>query len=161
RPLSADLQASCPCPLLPGPIFGVASPANGSGKTSLAAALVAALPGSTALKFTTVRQDGTRCPPGAGSWACHSLQGDFTILEDPEILLQPDTDTARLAHAGARRVLWCLARPEAYGPLLQELAERLDRGPLIIEGNSVLQFLPEARVWFVLRPDQPPHRFKQ
>jgi hypothetical protein len=146
---------------LPRPILAVASPANGSGKTSLAAALVSALPGSTAVKFTTVRRDGSRCPRGAGTCACHSLQGPYTIIDDPQILLQPGTDTWRLATAGARRVLWCLARPDAYEPLLQDLELRLDTGPLITEGNSVLSHLPQARILFVLRPDQPPHRFKE
>src|SRR5439155_4933587 len=109
--LSAERRAGCAGRSLPRPIFAVASPANGSGKTSLAAGLVAALPGCSAIKFTTVRRDGSRCPRGSGGCACHSLQGDFSVLEEPEVILQPDTDTWRLATAGARRVLWFLARP--------------------------------------------------
>jgi hypothetical protein len=159
-PLSAEPGPSCPTPRLPGPIWSVASPANGSGKTSLACALASALPGSTAIKFTTVRKDGSRCPRSARSCACHSLQGDYTIIDDLEVILQPGTDTCRLAAAGARHVLWCLARPDAYEPLLADLSTRLDHGPVITEGNSVLSHLTGARVLFVLRPEQPPDRFK-
>jgi len=64
-PLSANSEKSCLKPNLPGPIYAVASPANGSGKTSLCCALVAALPGSTAIKFTTVKKDGSRRPRGS------------------------------------------------------------------------------------------------
>jgi hypothetical protein len=160
-PLSEDGEKSCVPSKLPGPIYAVASPANGSGKTSLCCALVKALPGSTAIKFTTVKKDGSRCPRGGGGCACHSLQGDYTIIEDPTVIRQPGTDTGRLTEAGAKRVIWCLARPHAYEAMLEALAGRLDSGPLVIEGNSVLEFVPEAKIFFVIRPDQPASRFKE
>jgi molybdopterin-guanine dinucleotide biosynthesis protein len=146
--LSAADEPSC-VPRLPGPIYAVASPANGSGKTSLACALVRSLPGATAIKFTTVRKDGSRCPRSTRICACRNLSGAYVIIEDPEVIQQPGTDTGRLFAAGAKQVIWCLARPRAYPSLLHALSKRLDTGPLIIEGNTALNYIQNAMIIFV------------
>jgi hypothetical protein len=125
-------------------ILSVVAPGNGSGKTLTLSAILGAFPGRlSAVKFTTVFKDGVNCPRTAKACACHELKGLYTVVTDPATLAMQDTDTGRLAGAGARAVLWCLARPGAQAAAWDHLRrEHLsERDDLLTEGNTMVPVL--------------------
>jgi len=144
-------------------VLSIGAPGNGSGKTRLAVTLLEAFPGAfTAVKFTTVYRDGQNCPKTETACACRELHGLYTIISDPAIIEQPDTDTGRLAGAGAARTLWALALPQAHRRLWDHLTSEVLRPDerVISEGNRIIPALsPEALV-IVIGPDVPRSRWK-
>ena len=136
-------------------IVSVAAPGNGSGKTLTAAAILGAFPGRfRAVKFTTVCKDGVNCPRTEKACACRELHGRFTVVTDPVMLATEDTDTGRLARAGAKSVLWCLtqadAHREAWDHLRGDLLSASD--DLVTEGNSVIPVLDPDLLVMVMSP---------
>src|SRR5262245_53857977 len=99
-----------------GPVFlvSVSGACSRSGKTALAATLIRACPpGSTlAVKFTTTEEVFKRCPRGTACVVC-DIDVPFRIVTEKPLLEQPGTDTERLGSAGARRVIWAIARQSA------------------------------------------------
>ena len=139
-------------------VISVAAPCNGSGKTSLILAILKAFPGVfSAAKFTTIYREERFCPLGDHDCACHRLDGQYTICTDPEVLSQPDTDTGKIWRAGAKQTLWCIARIEGYPEMLKDLSARYldDRTLLLIEGNTVIHYLPAHLRLFVVNPFLP------
>ena len=136
----------------------VASPCNGSGKTSLLLAILQAFPGvfSTA-KFTTIYREEQFCPVGNSGCACHRMEGPYLLCEDPDVLAQPDTDTGKLMEAGAAQTYWGVARPDGY-PALVNLLHRdrfRESTRLLTEGNTILGHLAPDFLLFVVNPYLP------
>jgi hypothetical protein len=144
-------------------LVSIAAPGNGSGKTLAGRAILSAFPGRLhALKFTTVYRDGANCPRGTGPCACRELKGPFTVVRDAATLLAPDTDTARLAGAGASSVRWCLARPGAHAEAWDHLRETdlAQAGAVLTEGNTILSVIRPDRLVMVMSPAVPESRWK-
>lgn len=117
----------------------VSGDGSGVGKTLLAQKLLRLLPGWSAIKVTISKGD---CPRMRSCGTCEQLKEDFKIVDDEEIISEPDKDTSRLKEAGAENVLWLQARPEGLKEGLRKTLERLKgcRG-VIVEGTSVLKYL--------------------
>ena len=144
-------------------ILSVTAPGNGSGKTTALAAILGGFPGRlTAVKFTTVFRDGVNCPRTEKSCACGELHSDFTVVTDPAKLEAEDTDTGRLARAGARAVIWCLARPGAHAAAWAHVKTMLPpgRGEVLTEGNSVVPALAPDLLMMVMSPKLPREKWK-
>jgi hypothetical protein len=110
------------------------------GKTAVAAAAIAAFPqlNWTAVKITHHDHDARERP--------------FVIFEEEGRSV--GTDTSRFLAAGARRSLWIRVEPGRIGDLMTVLEPLLDASPsVIIESNSILEFVNPDLVLFVLRFD--------
>jgi molybdopterin-guanine dinucleotide biosynthesis protein len=83
---------------------------------------------------------------------CATLDRPYRLLEmTPENDL-PDKDTWRLREAGASRVFWLIARPEAVGRGLKKALLRLEAAPgVVIEGNSAVPWVDADLVVMVRR----------
>jgi hypothetical protein len=139
-------------------VISVAAPCNGSGKTSLVLSILQAFPGVfSAAKFTTIYREEQFCPVKDHDCACHRLEGPYIICSDPEVLLQPNTDTGKIWRAGAKQTLWCIARIEGYAEMLKDLSVRYleNHTLLLIEGNTVTHYLPAHLRLFVVNPFLP------
>ena len=144
-------------------VLSIGAPGNGSGKTRLAVTLLEAFPGAfTAVKFTTVYRDGQNCPKTETACACRELHGLYTILSDRSIIEQPETDTGRLAAAGAARTLWALALPQAHRRLWDHLTSQVLHGDerVISEGNRIIPALSPQALVMVVGPSVPRARWK-
>lgn len=123
------------------------------GKTSVVADVIRALPDRrwTAIKITQF-----------GHGVCSSSGADCECATDPdhpfaltrETSLDSGTDTARYLAAGARESLWLRTRAGELGFAVPALKRVIARSAnVIIESNSVLQFLKPDLFLAVLRPD--------
>ncbi|MBI4615101.1 MAG: molybdenum cofactor guanylyltransferase, partial [Planctomycetes bacterium] len=146
----------------PGPILAITAPANGSGKTTLACRILEAHPGLfAAAKVITVYQESRYCPRDGKECACRLLHGDWKIVEDENELAREGTDTGRLVRAGARKVLWGLARPGGHPALWKELSPRLPAGaPVLCEGSGIADVARPECLLFVFDPGVPRRRWK-
>ncbi|MBI4651243.1 hypothetical protein HY745_08175 [Candidatus Desantisbacteria bacterium] len=118
-------------------IISITGAASSAGKTHIACTLIRHLPGFASLKIT--RCSGGSCPRGKSCNVCNSFSGDFHIEENKKIIMQPGTDTWRMYNAGASRVLWIKARPEALKRAVDACLSSLSGLPgIIVEGNSFL-----------------------
>jgi dethiobiotin synthetase len=117
----------------------VSGDGSGVGKTFLAQKLLRLLPGWSAVKVTLSKGE---CPRRKSCGSCEQLKEEFKIVDDEEIILEPNKDTSRLKEAGAENVLWLQAKPEGLEEGLRQTFERLKgcRG-VIVEGTSVLKYL--------------------
>lgn len=111
-------------------IIGIGGSRSGSGKTSVACALIQRLKArglkSGAVKFT---------PAPLYS----------SLVDDPAILGEEGKDTRRFLDAGAGAVLWAQSTPEDIEDVLQTALYRLSGlDCVMVEGNSAIE---------VLRPD--------
>jgi hypothetical protein len=139
-------------------IVSVAAPCNGSGKTSLILTILNTFPGVfSAAKFTTIYSQEQFCPVGDDLCACHRLEGQYSICTNPEVLSQPNTDTGKIWRVGVKQIFWCVARQEGYPEMLKELsASHLkDSTPLLMEGSTIVQYLPPDLSLFVVNPSLP------
>lgn len=135
--------------------IGIVSHGNGAGKTLFLERLLQAHPGRfAAVKFTTVFKDGN-CPKDAQRrCACTKLHDAFTILSDDATIRMPNTDTGRIAQAGADPVVWCLARPGEHAAAWEHVKELLPPGrDLVTEGNSAMVELPSDALVFLVNPN--------
>jgi hypothetical protein len=133
-----------------------------SGKTACAVSLLEALPrGETvAVKFTTTEDVFERCPRGTPCVVC-DIDVPFRIVEDEAVLGEAGTDTERLSRAGARQVLWAIAKQHAAQAAWRAVESRIDaRATVVMEGSTVVAFAkPEWNV-FVVHPFLSPERWK-
>jgi hypothetical protein len=118
-------------------IISVGSSSKKAGKSSLAAHLVRELKADYGLKVS--------------SGGSHAGRG---LIDDPDIVGKPGTDTGAMVAAGAKRVLWLNATPSR---LAEELEDALGifsaGGLLVVEGNSSLQHLtPDFTVFIMSVP---------
>lgn len=136
------------------PIVSVSGACSRAGKTALAVTLLEAVPrgAAAAVKFTTTEDVFQRCPRGAPCVVC-DIDVPFRIVEDEATLRQPGTDTDRLAAAGARRVLWAIAKASAGRAAWERVQGMVGRDELLIlEGSTVTGLAqPEVRL-FVVHP---------
>jgi hypothetical protein len=111
----------------------------------------------SAAKFTTIYREEQFCPVGDHDCACHHLHGEYLICTDPRVLTQPNTDTGKICRAGVRQMYWCIAKPEGYPEMMKEFfGHYLDGNPsLLVEGNTVVQFLKPQLQLFMVNPCLP------
>lgn len=134
----------------------VAGPSANAGKTALACAIVAAVPGAQALKITRFHRE-SHCPVHGvdeqgddNCDGCDPVPAGYELVTDEAILRTPGKDTDRLAKAGANPVLWLRAAPHVFGYALAQAMNAFDaEKPLVIEGNSAAT-LPEFQGRVVL-----------
>jgi hypothetical protein len=132
-----------------------------AGKTAAAVSLLRALgPETAAVKFTTTEDVFERCPRGTTCVVC-DIDVPFRIVEDPAVLREPGTDTARLVEAGAARVLWAIARQSAVREAWAAVKGRTGEGErVIMEGSTIVTVArPDLQV-FVAHPWLSPERWK-
>lgn len=121
----------------------IAGPSANTGKTALACAILAALPGAQALKITRFHRE-SHCPVhGVNEHGddncdgCEPAPAGFELVTDPAVLGTPGKDTDRMAKAGAKPVLWLRAAPHVFEYALKAAMKHFDPDqPLVIEGNS-------------------------
>jgi len=114
--------------------IAITGAAKGTGKTSMAAAVVKNLPGLSVIKCTV-----------------HSTEKGEQVIIEPEILRQPATDTGRLLAAGAERVIWIRSAKENLGSSWKRALGLLPKdAQVIVEGNSVLEYFhPDFNIFMV------------
>lgn len=143
-------------------LVSVAGACSRAGKTALAATLVRGGPaGVVAVKFTTTEDVFERCPRGTACVVC-DIDVPFRIVEDPAVLREPGTDTDRLAAAGARRVLWTIAKASHARAAWRATRERLQGAEcVVIEGSTVVDLARPETLFFVVHPFLSPARWKE
>ncbi len=138
-------------------LLGIVSHGNGAGKTLFIERLLEAHPGRfAAVKFTTVFRDGN-CPKDAQRrCACTRLHEAFTVISDDQAIRTENTDTGRIARAGADPVIWCLCKPGEHAAGWAHVQELLpgDR-ELVTEGNSAMEVIPSDALIFLVNPAMP------
>jgi hypothetical protein len=144
--------------------LSIAAPGNTSGKTGLACALCRAFPGRLdVVKFTTVYKDGQFCPRDASKQcACRELTGEFSVCEERDVVERPETDTGRIALAGARKAHWAIGRPDSYKLLWPHLVEKHfpEDARVITEGNTAAAFVGADLLVFLFNPWVPRENWK-
>ena len=139
-------------------IVAVSGACSRAGKTSAAVSLLQSLPGASALKFTVTEDVFKSCPRGAPCLVC-DIDVPFRIVEDPRVIREAGTDTARFAEAGAARVLWAITRRGAAADAWAAVQSRLG-GTVVLEGSTVVELAHPARLVFVVHPFLSPSRWK-
>ena len=143
-------------------LVSISGACSRAGKTAAAVSLLqAAAPGAaSAVKFTTTDDVFERCPRGTTCVVC-DIDVPFRIVEEPAVLREPGTDTARLGEAGAARVVWAIAQQSAVPRAWAAVRERLAGAELVImEGSTIVTVArPDLQV-FVVHPWLSPERWK-
>jgi hypothetical protein len=142
-------------------LVSVAGATSRAGKTALAASILRQLaPGrATAVKFTTTDDVFERCPRGTPCVVC-DIDVPYRIVSEPDVLRQAGTDTDRLAEAGARRVLWAIAKQAALRQAWGRVLSLLEPGLAVMEGSTIVfEARPELSL-FVVHPFLDPARWK-
>jgi hypothetical protein len=143
-------------------IVCVSGACSRSGKTALAVTLLRELGpgGAAAVKFTTTDDVFERCPRGTTCVVC-DIEVPFRLVEEPDVLRQPGTDTFRLTEAGAAPVVWAIARASAVGPAWSAVRQRLAAEPLIVmEGSTIVHTARPDLMLYVVHPFLSPERWK-
>ena len=143
-------------------IVSVSGATSRAGKTALAVSLLRALPAGTAVavKFTTTEDVFERCPRGSPCVVC-DIDVPFRIVEDPEILAVSGTDTRRLGDAGARRVVWAIARASHVEAAWAAVRTRIQGAShVVMEGSTIVDTARPDLLFFVLHPFLSPERWK-
>jgi hypothetical protein len=143
-------------------LLSISGACSRSGKTAAAVSLLRALPTgrAAAVKFTTTEDVFERCPRGTPCVVC-DIDVPFRIVEDPAILNEAGTDTARLREAGASQVVWAIARASAVASAWAAVQRRLSGADVVImEGSTIVSVArPDLQV-FVAHPWLSPERWK-
>jgi hypothetical protein len=111
------------------------------GKTSVVAAIIAALPqlGWTAVKITQFGHG--ICSRSGEPCGCAAVAPDCPYAIDEERDTSGRTDTSRFLRAGARRALWVRTPIHALAPAIPALRAALAGSEnVIMESNSVVEF---------------------
>src|SRR5262245_60753095 len=135
-------------------LVSVAGACSRSGKTALAVSLLRTLAprGAAAVKFTTTADVFERCPRGQPCIVC-DIDVPFRLVTDARVLGEPGTDTERLGAAGARSVLWAIAKRQAVRPAWQAVLKRLQDVPsVVMEGSTIVELARPALLLFVVHP---------
>ena len=132
-------------------IICVAGASSGVGKTTVACGMLRHLPGWAALKVTRSHRRGP-CPHRKGCNVCATLQQPYRLLEMAPGKDVAGKDTWRLREAGASRVFWLIARPEAVQRGLKKALRKLKSAHgVVIEGNSAVPLVDADLVVMVKR----------
>ena len=143
-------------------LVSVAGACSRAGKTAAAATVLRCIGSgrASAVKFTTTEDVWERCPRGTPCAVC-DIDVPFRLIEDPAVLRQAGTDTDRLWAAGARRVLWAIARQGAVEAAWKAVTRRLGtEGLVVMEGSTIVDQASPDHVIFVLHPFLSPSRWK-
>jgi hypothetical protein len=142
-------------------LVSVSGGCSRSGKTALAVTLLRGLTGAgAAVKFTTTGDVFERCPRGAPCVVC-DIEVPFRIVTDAGTLGQPGTDTDRLGRAGARRVVWAIARESAVAPAWAAVRSMIEDAEVnVLEGSSIVAVARPLLRLFVAHPFLSPARWK-
>ncbi len=143
-------------------VVSVSGTCSRAGKTALAESVLRALPPRTAaaVKFTTTDDVFACCPRGTACTVC-DIDTPYRLVDDVAVLDQPGTDTARLRLAGAREVLWVIARQAAASEAWSLLSRRLPTaGLVVLEGSTIVPTVAPALRLFVAHPFLSPRRWK-
>lgn len=112
------------------------------------------------VKFTTTSDLPSPCPRGAPCTVC-DLSDRFRIIRDPDILMQPGKNTARLASAHATEVLWVVAKkselPNAYAHLLSHIPAN---ALMVMEGSTVTSLCAPDLLFYIFSNHIHPSRWK-
>jgi hypothetical protein len=112
------------------------------------------------VKFTTTEDVFERCPRGTPCVVC-DIDVPFRIVSDAPTLEEPGTDTDRLGRAGARRVVWAIARTSAVRPAWAAVRAMVgDVEMTVMEGSSIVPVAKPALRLFVAHPFLSPERWK-
>lgn len=143
-------------------LVSVAGATSRAGKTALAASILRALPkgAATAVKFTTTDDVFERCPRGTPCVVC-DIDVPFRIVNDARVLREPGTDTDRLSQAGARRVVWAIARRGAVKDAWRHVSSLLEPGLWVMEGSTITLLAKPELLLFVVHPFLDPARWKE
>jgi len=143
-------------------LVSISGACSRAGKTAAAVSLLQAAPpgAASAVKFTTTDDVFERCPRGTTCVVC-DIDVPFRIVEEPAVLREPGTDTARLGEAGAARVVWAIAQQSAVLRAWAAVKDRLAGAELVImEGSTIVTVArPDLQV-FVVHPWLSPERWK-
>ncbi len=123
------------------------------GKTSLVVDLIRAFPQAawTAIKITQYGHG--ICAVNAGSCGCAPTE--HTVSLDEELDRSDRTDTSRFLVAGASRSFWLRTKQGRLAEGMPLLRDALaGAGNVILESNTVLQFVRPALYLAVLDPSQ-------
>jgi predicted GTPase len=122
-----DLNGS----LITKKVITVSGSHKGVGKTALSEILLSTLPHFTAIKITMTSRD-------------------IGLYDNEEHLMIADTDTFRMKKSGADKVLWIRTTEDEMTDLMLKALERVgDTHRLLIEGNSILQYINPTLDCFV------------
>ncbi len=126
---------------------------SGTGKTLIAEALLKKLKGWSAMKVTVSHGEGS-CPAHKDCNTCDELHSDFSIISSKSVIEAQGKDTQRLKSAGAKKVVWLRARPDALKKAVKKAVPLFKKTKgLIIESNSALKYLRPDLSIFVKRKD--------
>jgi molybdopterin-guanine dinucleotide biosynthesis protein len=133
-----------------------------AGKTALLSSIVRQLlpRGASAVKFTTTDDVFERCPRGTPCVVC-DIDVPYRIVSESHVLRQPGTDTDRMARAGARRVLWAIAKRAAVEQAWARVVSLLEPGLQLMEGSTIVPFARPQLSLFVVHPFLDPARWKE
>jgi hypothetical protein len=143
-------------------LISISGACSRSGKTTAAVSLLRTLPAgrAVAVKFTTTEEVFERCPRGTTCVVC-DIDVPFRIVEDPAVLDEAGTDTARLRDAGAARVVWAIAKESAVAPAWAAVQARLGGADVVVlEGSTITAVARPQRQVFVAHPWLSPERWK-
>jgi len=143
-------------------LVSVAGATSRAGKTALAASILHGLPlgSASAVKFTTTEDVFERCPRGTPCVVC-DIDVPFRIVSETSVLRESGTDTDRLAAAGARRVVWAIARKRAVAAAWRRVSSLLEPGLWVMEGSTItFEAKPELTL-FVVHPFLDAARWKE
>lgn len=142
--------------------ISVSGACSRAGKTALAETLLRALPprAAVAVKFTSTDDVFERCPRGAPCVVC-DIAVPFRLIEDARVLGEAGTDTARLASAGAGRVLWAIAKRGALRPAWEAVRRAVGAAEwVVMEGSTIVELARPDLHLFVAHPFLAPARWK-
>jgi hypothetical protein len=142
--------------------IAVAGACSRSGKTAAAVSVLQALPAGSAaaVKFTTTEDVFKRCPRGSPCIVC-DIDVPYRIVRDEATLREPGTDTDRLAAAGARSVVWAIAKQAAAASAWRAVEGLVAETPAcVIEGSTVVEMAAPDLLIFVVHPFLAPARWK-
>jgi molybdopterin-guanine dinucleotide biosynthesis protein len=145
----------------PQNLISVAGACSRSGKTALAETLLRTLEGrAAAVKFTTTDNVFERCPRGAPCVVC-DISVPYRVIDDPRVLDEAGTDTARLRAAGAHPVLWAIAKEEAAAAAWEAVRSRISSADrVVMEGSTIVDLARPILCFFVVHPFLSPDRWK-
>lgn len=136
-------------------IIGIGGACSSSGKTTIASALIKELTNkcindekSSQAPSLSMSMISTKKRWGAIKYTKTEFYS--SIIDDPDILNEPDKDTCRFIDAGAQEVLWIQSPPENLHEVIPLALDRLYHlDGIIIEGNSAIEFVKPDVIVFV------------
>ncbi len=142
----------------------VSGASSTAAKTALAEALIAKLRPRAwgAVKITVTHDVAEGCPRGGeGCGVCASVGGGYRLILDPETIKQPQTDTGRMAEAGADPVWWLITTPPFVRLGWDDLKQRIGSVEgVVVESNSLALCIKPDLSFFTINPRVPRARWK-